>query len=219
MYFLKTTTTFNGVFSVSLSDEARKSVPIQQMPLFTYRHSLRNTNNNINFIDKAKIVYIEDSRVEFMNFPLKIKSCRGNKIPDIFTRVDGYHLVSNEFKDFVESVDPKTHDFWESHLYVGGELVKGYFLMQIGRVLDFEGENIDGSDKKRLKLYADKIESSEGVLEGVIDFPFFSLSGMEKGFVVSQKVFSLLCSQEFYGFWEDGSVSEKKYGSLYQKLI
>lgn len=182
MYFLKTTTTFNGVFSIGLSEETRQNVEIKEMPLFTYERSIEKSDNKINSFGYGQIVYVNNSVFAFMEYPLQIKTCNEGKIPDLFTRVDGYHLVSNDFKNFVESVDPGVHNFWEMDVYLDSRLVKGFYLMQIGRVLSFDGLVVHGSDKNRLNLYSEELLTNKRLLETISDFPFFFTGGYGEGF-------------------------------------
>jgi len=219
MYFLKTTTNFNGVFSIGLSEETRKNVEIKEMPLFTYKRSIEMSDNKINSFGNGRIVYVNNNTFGFMEYPLQIKTCSEGEIPDLFTRVDGYHLVSNDFKEFVESVDPGIHNFWEMDIYLDSRLVKGFYLMQVGRVLSVEGLVVTGSDKKRLKIYADELLTNKELLETVSAFPVFSLVGMEKGIVISNEIYPSLCDKDFYGFWQCESKQAMNYGDLLTKLL
>lgn len=219
MYYFTTATNFYGVFNAVLGGDVIKSLPVMEKPAFGFRRSFVNESNKFDLIDKGKVIYLERQGFDFMEYPLQIKFCKGNKVPDVFTLIDGYHLVSEKFKGVVESIDPEVHNFWRVSLCLDGRLIEGFYYMQVGRVLDLEDLDDSGVDTRTLNLYSERILSSDNV-QGVLDgYPLFSLKGITRGFVISDAVLTTLGENDFYGFWEDGSVSEKKYGSLYRKII
>jgi len=219
MYYFTTATNFYGVFNAVLGSDVIRSLPVMEKPAFGFRRSFVNESNKFDLIDKGKVIYLERQGFNFMEHPLQIKYCKGNQVPDVFTLIDGYHLVSEKFKRVVESIDAGIHNFWGVSLSLEGKLIEGFYYMQIGRVLDLEGFDDSGTDTKTLKLYSERILSSDNVKNVLDRCPLFSLKGITRGFVISEAVLAALGENDFYGFWQDGSVSEKKYGSLFQKLI
>ncbi len=154
-----------------------------------------------------------------MKYPLIVNDYQNNRVPDLFTKVEGYHMVSEVFKDLIESIDPGVHHFWPVKLIRGDEVLEGYYYMQVGRIINFDGHDPEVSGVRSLRAFKANAAKNLDLYRDITQFPVFNIIKACMGMSVNRNTLDMILDEKFYGIWEKGSSEEKRFGESIEKIM
>lgn len=214
MYLFRSPIQLINFISINYGDQLSKNLSSKETPDFLTFLMFKDIYSAADVEEgEVEFCYLDKAFPAFLKIPL-IAEVNNKFHSDVITKVDGYHVVSSDFKRLVEELDPGVHNFWEVDLVFTNEKLprEKYFLFQVGRVINFFDYCPGMVSHKAIDIFSNEVLPSLSNASEIRDLPLFSVSGMDDSFFISEQLVSEAIKRGLKGFWSKGSDEERKLG-------
>lgn len=214
MYYIETPLGFSDDVSFYLNKENRsKLTPTERSTyhtLQTFKEVLSRFENTNSELSTA---YIQANDYKFINLPITVSTNNHQLLPDINTRIDGFHIVSDRLKVIIEKNDPNTHVFHKVKVITDkGDVINDYNIMQVGRIIYSQHYEKGIISIRARSIFEKKVLSNLPMNSDIHKYPLFIYMGLTNGFYVSDSLFNKLNDESIKGLWPKESLNTEKYG-------
>lgn len=219
MYLITTPSTFIHHVNFHEDSEQILKTPLMDRPRHNYRRITREQSVDINKSTNLGVSYIKKHTPKFIDNLFHVDRRDNARLPDLFLKVYGYHFVSKRFKEIIEKIDPGTHLFWKINLQENNDVIDDYFLMQSGRLVNFEGFSEGITDFNLVDIFNNNVKEGRFDKDFLESMPMFSIKGVYDYLFISDDFKEEIFKKGLYIFPRPGLSKKTNPGNSIRKII